>query len=171
MGAPTRSRHRSCQPAVVVPAHASFHSAAKPIANITIGIGSNIDAENNIREAAHMLRKVWSDARFSSVYQTVARDYEDQPDFLNAAATFQTDLKPREVLQRLQEIETLLGKAPPFKFGPRTIDLDLLLYDNLIVDEPGLHLPHPRMHQRRFVLEPLCDLLNEQSCCKVDISL
>ena len=130
-----------------------------------------------------MLREIWPHARFSSVYNTTAREFEDQPDFLNAVVEIETKLEPHAVLKRLQEIESSLGKAPPFKFGPRTIDLDLLLYDDLILDDHDLVIPHPRMHQRRFVLEPLCELLDEkkwrdfleqtqqQSCCKVNFTL
>jgi 2-amino-4-hydroxy-6-hydroxymethyldihydropteridine diphosphokinase len=86
--------------------------------------------------------------------------YEEQPRFLNGAVELETELSPRELLQRLLEIERRLGRvrdAGP-RFGPRTIDLDLLLYGDETVDEPGLTVPHPRLMERRFALEPLAEL-------------
>jgi len=86
--------------------------------------------------------------------------YEEQPRFLNGAVELETELSPRELLQRLLEIERRLGRvrdAGP-RFGPRTIDLDLLLYGDETVDEPGLTVPHPRLAERRFALEPLAEL-------------
>jgi len=135
-----------------------------PVATTYVSLGSNIDAEYNLRKATELLRTAFPDIRFSSVYRTAARDREDQPDFLNAAARFETDLKPAEILGKLQSIEQALGKKLPFRFGPRTIDLDLLLSGGLISDDPSLTLPHSRMHERRFVLEPLCALINPESC-------
>jgi 2-amino-4-hydroxy-6-hydroxymethyldihydropteridine diphosphokinase len=83
-----------------------------------------------------------------------------QPLFLNGAAVLQTELSPHALLQRLLEIEHDLGRdrSTTERNGPRVIDLDLLLYDTLVIDEPGLILPHPRMHQREFVLRPLAEI-------------
>lgn len=92
---------------------------------------------------------------------------DDQPPFLNAAAIFHTTLSPLKLLQRLLEIERTLGRVrhPSERWGPRLIDLDLLLYGDRIIDEPDLSppllVPHPRMHQRLFVLEPLAELAPE----------
>lgn len=86
--------------------------------------------------------------------------YEDQPDFLNAVARFESDQTPKEILAILQRIEKQLRKAPPFKNGPRTIDLDLLLHGDTVLETPALTIPHPGMHTRRFVLEPLCELID-----------
>jgi 2-amino-4-hydroxy-6-hydroxymethyldihydropteridine diphosphokinase len=85
--------------------------------------------------------------------------YADQPRFLNAACLVETDLSARELLERLLVVERSLGRerAGP-RFGPRTIDLDLLLYGDETIDEPGLTVPHPRLAERRFVLEPLAEL-------------
>jgi 2-amino-4-hydroxy-6-hydroxymethyldihydropteridine diphosphokinase len=85
--------------------------------------------------------------------------YADQPRFLNAACLVETDLSARELLERLLAVERSLGRerAGP-RFGPRTIDLDLLLYGDETIDEPGLTVPHPRLAERRFVLEPLAEL-------------
>src|SRR5262249_31248292 len=85
--------------------------------------------------------------------------YADQPRFLNAVAAIDTELAPRELLDRLLGIERRLGRTREGpRFGPRTIDLDLLLYGDEQVEEPGLDVPHPRLHERLFVLEPLSDL-------------
>lgn len=130
--------------------------------DVFIGIGSNIDVSKNMRQTINMLQKTFSNIRFSSIYQTAARDCEDQDDFLNAVALVHTTISPDDLLKKLQIIEQLLGKSPPFKFGPRTIDLDLLLYDNQIIQKPHCTVPHPRMHERRFVLEPLCELIDHQ---------
>lgn len=83
--------------------------------------------------------------------------------FLNAACELQTTRSPRELLELLLGIEVRLGRERRQRWGPRTIDLDLLLYGDAVVDEPGLHIPHPRMHERRFVLEPLAIIAGELS--------
>lgn len=86
--------------------------------------------------------------------------YEDQPRFLNAAAKLATTRSPRELLELLLSIERALGRVRGEgpRYGPRTIDLDLLVYGNETIDEPALVVPHPRLHERRFVLEPLAEL-------------
>lgn len=85
--------------------------------------------------------------------------YLDQPRFLNAATALETELSARELLERFLSIERGLGRTREGpRFGPRTIDLDLLLYGDEVIDEPGLTIPHPRLHERRFVLEPLFSL-------------
>ncbi len=129
------------------------------MSTVAIALGSNVDAARNLAAAATMLRARWPDIRFSRVYASAPVGYADQADFLNAAAAFETDEDARTIKARLEEIERTLGKATPFPSGPRTIDLDLLLYGDSIIEESGLTVPHPRMHLRRFVLEPLRDLL------------
>jgi 2-amino-4-hydroxy-6-hydroxymethyldihydropteridine diphosphokinase len=130
---------------------------------IFIGLGSNIESETNIQKAAAMLRNHFPTIRFSSVYKSTAREVEDQDDFLNAVAACDTEKSPEEVHAILKQIEQSLGKAPPYRFGPRTIDLDLLLYGELILRTKNITIPHPRMHERRFVLEPLCELIDPYS--------
>lgn len=148
------------------------------MATVFIGLGSNIESERNLREATQSLRRLFPGIRFSSVYRTQAHDYDAQSDFLNAVAIFQTDNSPETILQKLQTIEQQLKKEILFRFGPRTIDLDLLLYGDLVLpsreywkenqelriknQENMLYIPHLRMHERRFVLEPLCELLDLQ---------
>lgn len=82
----------------------------------------------------------------------------DQPPFLNGAVAVDTSLTPRELLEVLLSVERELGRVRTERWGPRTIDLDLLVYADEIVDEPGLRVPHPRLHERRFALEPLAEL-------------
>jgi 2-amino-4-hydroxy-6-hydroxymethyldihydropteridine diphosphokinase len=97
--------------------------------------------------------------RLSSIRETEPWGYEDQPSFLNAAAQIEWDQTPRALLDRLLEIELELGRTREGpRYGPRTIDLDLLLFGQEVVDEPGLAIPHPRLHERLFALEPLFEL-------------
>jgi len=118
-----------------------------------IGLGSNLgDRETTIRKAASLL----GPHRLSPLVETEPWGYADQPAFLNAAAEIETRLTPRELLDRLLAIETELGRVREGPhYGPRTIDLDLLLYGDEVIDEPGLTVPHPRLAERLFALEPL----------------
>ena len=121
-----------------------------------VGLGSNLgDRERSIRRAAELIGAL----RLSTIRETEPWGIEDQPLFLNAVAEVETDLPPRRLLDRLLEVERTLGRMRDgARFGPRTIDLDLLLYGSEMVAEPGLTVPHPRLHERRFVLEPLAEL-------------
>jgi 2-amino-4-hydroxy-6-hydroxymethyldihydropteridine diphosphokinase len=96
----------------------------------------------------------------STLRETDPVGYEDQPRFLNGVVELRTTLSARELLERLLAIERSLGRVRGEgpRFGPRSIDLDLLLHGDQIVDEPGLQVPHPRLHERRFALEPLAEL-------------
>jgi 2-amino-4-hydroxy-6-hydroxymethyldihydropteridine diphosphokinase len=121
-----------------------------------VGLGSNLgEREALIRRAAELIGAV----RLSELRETEPWGYEHQPRFLNAAAEIETELPPRRLLDHLLDIERRLGRerVGP-KWGPRTIDLDLLLYGDETIDEPGLVVPHPRLLERRFALEPLADL-------------
>ena len=124
-----------------------------------IGLGANLgDRETAIRAAAELIGV----DRLSSIIETEPWGYEDQPRFLNAVAELDTELPPRVLLELLLEVERQLGrKRSGPRYGPRTIDLDLLLYGDEVIDEPGLTVPHPRLHERRFVLEPLAELAPE----------
>ena len=127
-----------------------------------IGIGANLgDREATIRDALDLLRAEPGIAveAVSALRDTEPVGVVDQPRFLNGAARLATALPPRELLERLLAIEARLGRVRTGeKDGPRTIDLDLLVYDAEVVAEPGLRLPHPRLAERRFVLEPLAEL-------------
>jgi len=94
----------------------------------------------------------------SSLYRTAPVGYRDQPDFINAVAGIETALGPRALLDALLAIERAAGRVREFPNAPRTIDLDVLLYGGRTIDEPGLAVPHPRLHERAFVLVPLADL-------------
>ncbi len=94
----------------------------------------------------------------SSLYRSAPVGYADQPDFINAVARIMTQLAPHDLLQALLSIEQEFGRVREFRNAPRTLDLDLLLYDDLVFHEPGLTLPHPRMHERAFVLLPLLEI-------------
>ena len=125
-----------------------------------IGLGANLgDREENLRAALERLRGL-GPLRVSSFRETEPVGVIDQPPFLNAAAELKTDLAPRELLARLLEIERDLGRerAEETRWGPRPIDLDLLVYGDETIDEVGLTVPHPRLAERRFALEPLHEL-------------
>ena len=99
--------------------------------------------------------------RVSPVYETEPMELRDQPWFLNLAAEIETDLFPRQLLARIGKVEKELGRKRTVSKGPRTIDIDILLYGSFVIDAPDLQVPHPRMTERRFVLEPLAELAPE----------
>lgn len=94
----------------------------------------------------------------SSLYRTAPVGYADQPDFINAVAALETALSPRALLDALLDIELAHGRTRRFANAPRTLDLDILLYGERVIDEPGLHVPHLRMHERAFVMVPLAEI-------------
>lgn len=96
--------------------------------------------------------------RMSSIYSTAAWGLEDQPDFLNMALAIDTGLSPTDLLTAIQQIEKDLGRQRDVKWGQRTLDIDILFYDNKVVDLPNLKIPHPELVNRRFALEPLCEI-------------
>ena len=130
------------------------------MARAYLGIGSNLgDRETTIRQALALLAKRVDVVAVSSLRETEPWGYADQPPFLNGAAAVDATLPARELLEVLFEVERELGRTRDGpRFGPRTIDLDLLLYGAEVVEKPGLTVPHPRLHERRFVLEPLGEL-------------
>ena len=127
-----------------------------------VGLGANLgDREATIRHAVVLLaeREGIEVLAVSALRETDPVGLEDQPRFLTGAAVLETTLGPRAMLETLLEVERMLGRTRDGpRFGPRTIDLDLLLYDDETLDEPGLTVPHPRLHERRFALEPLAEL-------------
>jgi 2-amino-4-hydroxy-6-hydroxymethyldihydropteridine diphosphokinase len=126
-----------------------------------VGIGSNLgDREGNLRQAVELLSAEdgIDVVAVSEIRETDPVGPVEQGPFLNGAVRIETDLAPRELLERLLAVEERLGRVRRERWGPRTIDLDLLLYGDDVVDEPGLTVPHARLHERRFALEPLSDL-------------
>lgn len=128
-----------------------------------VGLGANLgDREATLRRAVQLLDDEPGVAvvSVSSFRETDPVGYADQPPFLNAAAAVETELSPHVLLERLLEIERRLGRVREgvARFGPRTCDLDLLLFGREAVDEPDLVVPHPRLAERRFALEPLVEL-------------
>ncbi len=130
-----------------------------------IGLGSNLgDRRANVWQALTSLDRdpAIRVAGVSTLRETDPVGYADQPRFLNGAAVLETQLEPRALLDRLLAVERALGRERTgLRFGARTIDLDLLLYGDRTVDEPGLTVPHPRLAERPFVLEPLAELDRE----------
>jgi len=127
-----------------------------------VGLGANLgQREETLLRAVELLAAEdgVEVVALSSVRETDPVGVEDQPRFLNAAALLETTLEPRELLDVLLRIERELGRVRDgTRWGPRVIDLDLLAYGSEVVDEPGLRVPHPRLHERRFALEPLVEL-------------
>jgi 2-amino-4-hydroxy-6-hydroxymethyldihydropteridine diphosphokinase len=128
-----------------------------------VGIGSNLGDSHALIAAALELLGAEDGVEVvavSTLRETDPVGYEDQPRFVNGVAELETELGPRDLLATLLAIERLLGRVRGEgpRFGPRTIDLDLLLYGRETLDEPGLEVPHPRLHERRFALEPLAEL-------------
>jgi 2-amino-4-hydroxy-6-hydroxymethyldihydropteridine diphosphokinase len=128
-----------------------------------VGLGSNLgDREGTLRAAVGRLRSSSATRvlRVSTLRNTEPVGYVDQPRFLNGAVELETELPARELLGVLLELERVFGRdrSASAPRGPRTLDLDLLLYGGEEIAEPGLEVPHPRLHERRFVLEPLAEL-------------
>lgn len=127
-----------------------------------VGVGSNLGekAANSLNGIAALA----ADGRCrvlkqSKLYQTEPVDYLDQDWFVNAAVKIETDLDPFQLLAALQGIQKKAGRVQDtVRFGPRILDMDIIFFDDAVIDHPDLVLPHPRMHLRRFVLKPLCDL-------------
>jgi 2-amino-4-hydroxy-6-hydroxymethyldihydropteridine diphosphokinase len=121
-----------------------------------VALGANLgDREASIRRAAGLIGA----RRLSTILETPPWGIADQPDFLNAVAELESDVGPRPLLDRLLEVERELGRVRDgTRWGPRTIDLDLLVYGAETSDDPALQLPHPRLHERLFVLVPLAEL-------------
>jgi 2-amino-4-hydroxy-6-hydroxymethyldihydropteridine diphosphokinase len=130
-----------------------------PISPVAIALGSNLgDRETYLRAALDALRPHVQSLRSSSFHDTAPVGVGEQPVFLNAVAVGETSLSARELLVLLLDIEKQFGRERPYPGAPRTLDLDLILYDDEIIDAPGLVVPHPRFRERRFVLEPLAEI-------------
>lgn len=126
---------------------------------VYLGLGSNLgDRQANLGAAISALPPAVLLLAQSPIYQTAPWGYTDQADFLNQVVQAETELSPQELLAHLKGVEAQVGRTPTFRYGPREIDLDILFYDDLSIELPGLTIPHPRLAQRAFVLVPLADL-------------
>lgn len=126
-----------------------------------IGLGSNLgDRGENLRQAIGLLKvsRAVQLKRVAPLYRTAPVGVTGQPEFFNTVAEITTSLSPRQLLARLLEIEQQLGRVRESRWGPRIIDLDLLLYDDLTINEPDLQVPHPRLTERAFAVVPLAAL-------------
>ena len=133
-----------------------------PAADVYLGLGSNMgDKAAHMREAARRLESLGGIEALSSLYRTEPVGYEDQDWFLNAAVHLRTRLSPRAVLERILAMEREMGRIRTIKNGPRIIDIDLLLWGEAVIDEPGLTVPHPRIQDRLFVLAPLAEIASD----------
>ncbi len=126
---------------------------------VYLALGSNLgDRADSLRRALRALSEKLALAAVSPCYETEPAYVLDQPRFYNLVCRAATDMAPLDLLHYLKGQETALGREPGLRFGPRVIDLDILFYGDLVFDSPELTLPHPRLHERGFVLVPLADL-------------
>jgi 2-amino-4-hydroxy-6-hydroxymethyldihydropteridine diphosphokinase len=131
------------------------------MARAVIGLGANLgDPVTQLRAAIAEIGRLAATrvVAESSFYRTAPVGYAGQPDFVNAAVSIETALEPRALLEGLKAVEAAAGRERSFKDAPRTLDLDVLLYEDCAIDEPGLTIPHPRMHERAFALAPLVEI-------------
>jgi 2-amino-4-hydroxy-6-hydroxymethyldihydropteridine diphosphokinase len=132
------------------------------VARVFLSIGGNLgDRLANLHQAVVFLQELGQIHAISNIYETEPVGYRQQGWFLNGACEMTTELPPFSFLVSVKKIERRLGRLPSFANAPRVIDIDILLYDDLVCDSPTLTIPHPRMHERRFVLAPLSDIAGE----------
>ena len=133
---------------------------SQSMATVYIGIGSNLgDREDNCRRALELLEEAGVRVtKRSSMHETEPWGVADQPRFINMAASLETELQPLALLELLKRTEKLMGREETARYGPRLIDLDILLYDSLVLREAGIEIPHPQMHEREFVIAPLSEI-------------
>jgi 2-amino-4-hydroxy-6-hydroxymethyldihydropteridine diphosphokinase len=126
---------------------------------VYLALGSNLDNRlANLKRAVTALSPQMDVKAKSHIYETPPWGYEDQPKFLNQVIQVKTYLEPEPLLKHIKRLEVMLGRKASFQNGPRLIDMDILFYDDLILNTPSLVIPHPRLHERGFVLLPLMDI-------------
>lgn len=126
---------------------------------VYLALGSNLGNRlANLKSAVSNLTPQMDVEERSPVYETPPWGHDDQPAFLNQVVKVETYMQPEALLGHLKRLEVVLGRKPTFQNGPRVIDIDILFYDELVLDSPPLMIPHPRLHQRGFVLVPLNDI-------------
>jgi 2-amino-4-hydroxy-6-hydroxymethyldihydropteridine diphosphokinase len=130
------------------------------MSEIVLGLGTNLGNRlDNLQRAVAGLAEEMTITAVSPIYQTPPWGITDQPDFLNCCLTADSDLPPKELLIFIKNLETEIGRLPGKRWGPRLIDIDLLFYANQIVKTEKLTVPHPSLHERKFVLRPLADIV------------
>lgn len=126
---------------------------------VYLALGSNLgDRHENLKQAVASLTPQMDVKAKSHIYETPPWGYEDQPRFLNQVLKTQTYLQPEQLLKHIKRLEVALGRKATFRNGPRVIDIDILMYDELVLNTSILTLPHPHMHERGFVLLPMMDI-------------
>jgi len=129
---------------------------------VYLSLGSNMgDRSANLQVAIHRLQEAGTVKAISTLYEAEPVELRDQPWFLNCAVALETPLSPLELLKCVLNIESQMGRVRLRDKGPRSIDIDIVLFDDVIVEERGLKIPHPAMHERRFVLAPLAEIAPE----------
>ena len=129
------------------------------VPTVYLALGANLgDREKNLRDALAQIRTFVQITRVSSIYETEPWGVREQPWFLNLVCVGTTTLSPVDLLRHAKKIENEMGRAEGIRFGPRPIDIDILFYDNVIELSPALTIPHPRLHERAFVLVPLAEI-------------
>lgn len=124
-----------------------------------LGLGTNLgDRQKNLKEAIKAISLKMNVLQRSSVYETKAWGYTNQPDFLNQVIEVNTDLTPLQLLNFVKRTETELGRVENFRYGPRLIDIDILFYGTVIRNTTRVQIPHPRLHERAFVLVPMAEM-------------
>lgn len=127
--------------------------------SVLLGLGSNVgDSRAHLRQALVRLGDAGRVTAVSRIWRSEPVGYAEQDWFLNMALVWETALQPLQALEQIRTIESEMGRTREVPNGPRTIDLDILLWDDLVYNKPGLAIPHPRMHERRFVLGPAADV-------------
>ncbi len=129
------------------------------VPTVYLALGANLgDREKNLKDALGRINSFVEITRASSIYETEPWGVRDQPRFLNLVCSGETSLSPVDLLRRIKKIEIEMGRAEGIRFGPRPIDVDILFYNHLIDLSPALTIPHPRLHERAFVLVPLAEI-------------
>lgn len=126
---------------------------------VFLGLGTNLGSRaENLAAAREQLATKTRVLRASSVYETEPWGYREQPAFLNQVLQLETDLSPQRLLRFVKRVERALGRTKTFRYGPRLIDIDILFYDQSVINARQLQIPHPRLHERAFVLVPLAEI-------------
>jgi 2-amino-4-hydroxy-6-hydroxymethyldihydropteridine diphosphokinase len=128
--------------------------------NVFLLLGSNLgDRKQYLQQAImHIAYDIAPTIKISSVYETESWGKTDEPDYLNMVIELETELSAQTILKKILSIEEAMGRKREEKWGSRIIDIDILYYNTAIINEPGLHVPHPELHNRRFTLEPLAEI-------------